>query len=363
MKIEYKFRTRFLVLWVIFAFLLAARFISGQDSAISIDSQVDKSTIRIGDLVTYSVILTYRGNIQVEKPELAANLGAFEIRDYKVHDPVEAGGNIVEKIDYVISTFEVGEFEIPSLQFFYTFDKDTSRNRLETRSLKILVESLKPSEAGDIRDVKPPLGIPREYRRIIIWGSIIFAAFVILTILLYVWHRKRAGKSLLPNKVEPERPADEIAIQALDALKESDLLHEGKVKEYYIQLSDIIRRYIEGRYFIHALELTTYQLIKKLADAEMDSDDIQLVQNFLDECDLVKFAKYIPTAEENDTYLEHAYTIVRQTRLIYERENAGSSTFEEVIEGKGPEQNHDSIDSEAEEDVAESVGEEGFKNR
>ena len=313
----YKMRHKFNFFFA-FALFFPTSFAYTQESLISIDSKIDKHTITIGDLVTYSIIVTHAAEVQVELPELGANLGAFEIRDYTVHEPVFENNKSVEQVDYVISTFEVGEFEIPPLSFYYSFPPDVTKHELKTRKLKIFVESLKPSEEGDIRGIKDPLVLPRNYRKWIIWGSIGFASLILACALFYIWRRKRAGKGLLPEKIVPSRPAHEIALEELTAIKESSLLQEGKVKEFYVQISEVIRRYVEGRYFIVAMELTTLELIENLKRSEISAEEIEMFHEFLITCDLVKFAKYKPTSAKNSANLDEAFEIVERTMLVYE---------------------------------------------
>jgi hypothetical protein len=188
-----------------------------------------------------------------------------------------------------------------------------------------MVESLKPSEAGDIRDIKQPLELPRDWRKIIIWASIALAFLILLAISFYIWRREKMGKGILPIKVQPPRPAHEIAFEELNALKASTLLQEGKIKAFYIRLSEIIRKYVEGRYFIVALELTTHELVGELKGAEVEKPHIDLFLDFLESCDLVKFAKFIPGKEGIQANLTQAFDLVEQTKLIYDShlESAG----------------------------------------
>lgn len=285
---------------------------------IEITSGVDRSAIKIGDLVTYTVELSHAPEIQVEMPELAENLGAFEIRDYQVHDPSEENGIVSQRVDYVISTFDVGEFVIPPLTFHYILPADSVKHELKTQKITIAVESLKPSEAGDIRDIKAPERLPDDYRRLIIWASLALAAVVLLAVSLYIWRRHRAGKGVLPQKVEPPRPAHELALEELDKLRESPLLAQGDIKEFHVRASEIIRRYVEGRYFIVALEMTSFELLQDLQQGEVESENTQIIQEFLEICDLVKFAKFLPTAAQSIELLGKAVEIVEKTKLIYD---------------------------------------------
>ncbi len=307
---------RFVLLFcLLFTLTLAA---AEAQNSISIDSRVDKSKITIGDLIKYTVEVTHSPKMRLQAPELAANLGMFEIRDYSVHEPVTREGQVLERMDYTISTFEVGEFEIPELTYYYSFPGDSTRHELKTERIGIVVESLKPSEAGDIRDIKTPLSLPRDYRKIIIWTSLALALLVLLGVSFYIWRRHRAGKGILPQRVEPPRPAHETALAALSALRASSLLAEGRVKEYYIELSEIIRRYIEGRYFITALELTSLELISDLRRADVEVENIELIQSFLEVCDLVKFAKLIPPPAQNEAVTQKAFDLVEKTKLLYD---------------------------------------------
>ncbi len=302
--------------FILINLLLAVFLFAG--NSVSIDSRVDKSTIKIGDLIKYTVEVKRASEVTLEMPELGANLGSFEIRDYQVQDPQKVDGSILESVVYTISTFDVGEFVIPPLTFYFTVPNDTVKSSLKTQEIKILVESLKPSEAGDIRDIKQPLELPRDWRKIIIWSSIALAFLILMGVSFYILRRKRLGKGILPIKVEPPRPAHEIAFEELNALKESTLLEEGKLKAFYIRMSEIIRKYVEGRYFIVALELTTHELVEELQSAELEKPHIDLFQEFLESCDLVKFAKFKPSSDEVEKILCQAFDLVEQTKLIYD---------------------------------------------
>jgi len=131
------------------------------------------------------------------------------------------------------------------------------------------------------------------------------------------YSKKKRGASLFEWKKEPERPAHEIAFTALDRLRESTLLAEGKIKDYYIELSEIVRLYLQKRYFKPILEMTTTETKAALA-AEKIADTASIkISTLLDECDLVKFAKYLPDESEHENSLQLAYDIVNLTKIEY----------------------------------------------
>jgi len=306
--------------FILITFSLTLFFALSLNAGISIDSRVDKSAVTIGELITYTVEVRRTSDIKVEMPDLGGNLGSFELRNYTVHDPIKMDGNIIEKIDYIISTFDTGEFEIPPLTFGYQAAGDSVTMNLTTKKISIQVESMKPSEAGEIRDVKNPLELAPSYARYFVWLSIALGAILLISLAIYIYYRKRRGKGLLPEKVEPPRPAHELALEALDNLKASTLLADGHIKKYYIELSIIVRKYIEGRYFVVALELTTDELIQELKEADVERDSIQLIHRFLGVCDLVKFAKYKPNEEIHAQTFEQAYNLIEKTKLLYDIE-------------------------------------------
>ncbi|HPG39790.1 MAG TPA: BatD family protein [bacterium] len=311
--------------------MLSAASLFAQGS-ITVESQVDRSTILIGDVFQYSVIVTHDTDVAVQMPELAANLGMFEIRDYKVLEPAQKEGKIISQTNYLLSTFDTGEFAIPELQIGYTTTTDSTVRFIKTEPLTITVQSLNPEEKGDIRDIKAPLTPPREYRQYIITGLILLAVVAAVVVLIYYLRRRRQGKALLPTRQKPPRPVHETALEELQELAQSDLLATGQIKEYYIRLSDIIRRYIEGRFFIYAPEMTTSQLLDKMRDERIETQYIDMTGEFLSSCDLVKFAKYVPEPAETNIITQLAFDFVEQTKMIMAQPEVAAPAGEAVAE-------------------------------
>jgi hypothetical protein len=302
-----------LLLPVLLAGLVGAQAVHGQGK-ISLAASVDKSVITIGDLITYSVTVDREEQIEIVLPSLGSNLGGFEIRDYEVRPQVSRDGRLIDQVDYVISTFDVGEFEIPPIDIGYTEPPDTTRHVLKTESLKITVESVKPSEEGDIQDIRPPWEILFNWGPVLTYGSLALLVVLLVLGLIFYFRRMKRGEGLLPARLEPPRPPHELALEELQALRESDLLQNGEVKQYYSEVSEIIRRYIEGRYDVIALELTTDQLLAALKAIDLTGEIHAMFADLLRRSDLVKFAKMIPTDQANEEILDLAFAIVEKTK-------------------------------------------------
>jgi len=307
---------------------------SASEAPITVLSSVDKSTITIGDLITYTVMIEHENSVNVFLPSLGENLGGFEIRDYTVYDPSKEEDRILDRVDYIISTFETGEFEIPPVEVRYTIPPDTEEFIIKTESINITVESLKPSEEGDIRDIKPPWDIEKNWRPLLFYGLLgLLAAVLGIGAIMYIRKRRR-GETLLPRKREPERPPHEIAYEELKRLEDSGLLKKGKIKIYYSEIADIIRRYTEKRFQIEAMELTTSQLLSALENIQEESL-IELYRELLELCDLVKFAKFSPEAGRHIKTMQQAREIVDTTRwreVIPNEEPQKNATFDQPQE-------------------------------
>jgi hypothetical protein len=293
---------------------------SGQEPSVTAASRVDKSRITIGDLIQYTVTVSHPKDIAVATPGTGANLGGFEVRAYNVPEPKEKDGLVVSEFHYTISTFLTGEFTIPPLPVAFRPASDSlaAPRVIATPSIRIVVESMKPSEAGDIRDVKPPLAIPLDWKQLALRigaGLLALAALIAGVVLVRRW---KSGKGLLPVRTEPPRPPHEIALEALGRLTASDLLAKGGFMAFTVELTEIVRRYIGGRYFVVAMEMTTTEVLDGLAGAGIEGEVFGLFETFFHGCDLVKFAKHVPSDGETDGSVRTAYEIVNRTKIVLE---------------------------------------------
>jgi len=274
-----------------------------------LETKVDKATITIGDRIKYEVILEYDDGIEVEPISTAGNLGAFEIKDYHIEGPEKAkSGRWLSKTSYTITTFTTGEFTIPAIEIKYK-DLSGNQNEISSEEIKITVEGVErlPGEGDDIRPLKAPVDIKEGF---IFWLIILILLFAAGFGTFFYFRRKRHVQKM---PAPPPRPPEEIAMEELRALLEMRLIEKGMVKEYYIRLSDIMRKFIEGRYMILAMEETTWELYQEMRTKRIERKHADKIRDFLEDCDLVKFAKYIPTQKEIDEIYKQAEEIVQMT--------------------------------------------------
>jgi hypothetical protein len=291
------------------------------NSLIRVGAEVDKSVITIGDRINYTLTIEHDKTLHIEQPGPGANLGQFEIKDYLILDPVEKDNIIIQKFNYEISVFDTGRFVIPPFPVAF-FESDTSKKFqiIQSEPIEIFVESVLTAEDAEIKDIKPPIEIPFDYKYWIIVGSIVLL-FIAATLFGYYYIRQRR-RGILLFKKEVIRPAHEIALEELSKIKENwkDMLLNGEHKLLYTLLSETIRRYFENRYFIKALEETTQEIRISLGEVEIESELKQSAFEILDQADIVKFAKYVPNEEETEKIIFDVEDFVEKTKLIEESE-------------------------------------------
>ena len=231
-------------------------------------------------------------------------------------DTTDLGNNRIQ-IDrsLIVQAFDSGVWEIPAA--LYVIGRDTFRsNALNLKVIPVPVDTLKT-----VHPYKPVADVPFhivdyipdfivEYWWIFLTIGIIA---VLLTLLIILYKRYRAGIPLIAHKA-PEIPPYEEAIQALNAIKESHIWENGNDKEYYSRLTDVLRRYIFRRFTIYAVEMTSSEIISALKANEETREVHELIKAVFDIADLVKFAKVRPLPDDNVAALRRAMSFVEQTK-------------------------------------------------
>lgn len=159
------------------------------------------------------------------------------------------------------------------------------------------------------------------------YGWWILLAVIAIAAILYCYFKwfRHGRNPLIPQK--KKTPPYELAVRQLAALQEKKLWQRGAEKEYYTQLTDILRTYLYGRFGINAMEMTTKQIMDAIAECEQIVVDNQLVGDVLSEADFVKFAKATPAADVNERVFTHTRQFVESTKpIIVEPEKTDAAT-------------------------------------
>ncbi len=150
------------------------------------------------------------------------------------------------------------------------------------------------SFAEDIRDIQPPVNFPPNYFFLYLLFGILALTAILFLVRFFI---KGIKKPKSPTAII--KPSWLVAFELLEELKKKNLPSQGKFKEYYTLLSNLVRKYIENRFKIKAPEMTTQEFLLFLKKSrDFSAENKKLLEDFLNSCDMVKFAKYGPTINE-----------------------------------------------------------------
>jgi len=266
----------------------------------TLDVKVDRKEITIADQVNLVLQVNITEDFEVEMPKFGEKLEQFLIKDYRIPPPrlIEDGKLLLQRT-YVLEPFLSGEYTIPAMkiQFWKKDEADGPKYELETEALAIQVKSLLPETTAEleIRDIAAPVSLPPPSRvRIyaIAGGGIALLLFAVLFMLW--WKRRRVDAFVIPKI-----PAHELAYRELEKLLAEKLLDQEQVKGFYYKLTDILRHYIENRFGLHAPERTSEEFLDELQISNiLQAEHKQLLKDYMQHCDLVKFAEHQPATED-----------------------------------------------------------------
>jgi len=280
---------------------------------IQILTEVDKNVITVGDIIHYNVIVKYNKDIKPYFSSQWLNLDKFELLD-SAKSENEENGMTVDKFLFKISIYKTGDFEIPPPVFKYAGKDGKEETVKAEKPIKITVKSVLAKDGGDIKPLKPQreFNTPFPFKMVIIVFLSIIIIMLLIFISRYIYGRYK-GKNIAVEKPVPLLPPEDEASKALDELEKSDFLNKGEIKEFYIVLSDIARRYMERRFYIMTFEKTTDEIIDQLVRKNILKTSVRNVNNLLVEFDLVKFAKMIPSVSEARGHILKTRNFVEET--------------------------------------------------
>jgi len=231
---------------------------------------------------------------------------------------------------YIVTSFDSTLYHVPYMQVVDGIDTlrtndfglKVSAPQLSDSTLAYL-EKLKNQETdsidferlqiSDIKDVQYPPLVWQDYLEYLYIPLIIILLLALIGLAVYFFMRKKKkGYFFTPKVVLPPHV---VALQQLDKLKASKLWQKGQEKEYYTELTDILREYIDRRFNIDAPEMVSDDIIEAVHLATDTKSATDGLAQILKLADLVKFAKYTPFVDENDLSLVNAYLFVNQTKI------------------------------------------------
>lgn len=285
-------------------------FVASAGLPATVETSLTPMRARVGDLLELKLKVEEAGEALIEWPRFHPDSLAFKLVS------VDSQGLLPQEHIFYLALYDTGKYLLPPLPV--VLHAAPSTETLYTRHCEVEITSILPDTASVPRSIKGLRSLPLTWRDILAWAHwLALAALAVGAFLLYRKYRRKQR----PRGFEvPEMvlPAHELAVRELIELRDKRLPQRGMLKEFYSELSEILRRYVQRRYGFPALEMTTWDL-----EQELGSDGYPPLLReeslvLLRESDLVKFAKYLPPFESCDEHLERAFRIVEATRETVE---------------------------------------------
>lgn len=293
--------------------LLFSCYTQAQEAKAILKDQV----IRIGEQTTIDLEVKFRAGNELMMPALRDTISKFvEIVKVSDIDTTFDEDDITLKIysqTITITSWDSGFHAIPP--FAFQLNGDT----LRTQPLLLEVKNIPLEAQTDIKDIKAIIEVPFSLsdwlmaHKLYVGGILVILLLIGLGIWLYLRYKNRPQ---FEEKVVPKEAADLVALRKLKELEKQQLWQNSRVKEFYVELSFILREYISNRYQLHALEHTTEEIMllaEKLP--EIDKNLKSKLRETLSLADMAKFAKQQPLASENEEALRNTFLLIEQTAV------------------------------------------------
>lgn len=279
---------------------------------ISVRTSIEPSEILIGEQASLKIELTQDKDDKVSWPQFSDTIATnVSIIEKLATDTISLPDNRISiTSEYLVSSYDSGFYYIPEFVF------ETTSQKVTSNPVGLTVNTVQVNEqTDDIHAEKDIMSAPFSWIELAQWSGIglaiiLIIAIIVLLLMRFVFKKK---VTIIPEEPEVILPAHVVALEKLEQIKTEKIWQQGQIKQFYTQLTDVIREYLSRAYSINAMEMTTDEIVA-LVKKNKDLDEIRIVlKEMLELSDLVKFAKFIPLENENEKAVLDAFMIVEKT--------------------------------------------------
>lgn len=292
--------------------------VAGIGQEVKVTAAFDSSKIYVGDQTNFTVTIekpvSYILSFPVFKDSLVKNI---EILKGPLTDTsFTKDGRIRIKQKYLVTSFDSGYYQLPPVYAEMTDQNGLKRYYSDYSNLEVMRVNIAPQDTtAKIFDIIKPYRAPLTVGEILPWVLLLLVVCAAAWYLVKIIKKMRIKKTGEIPIVNPD-PAHIIAFRQLEQLKQEKLWEIGELKAYYTRLTEIARLYLENRFNIFSLELTTPETLAELKKTGFKEDEsFRKLRTILTGADLVKFAKYNPEPSENELLFVYTREFVEITKL------------------------------------------------
>ena len=286
--------------------------------AIVVSASIDSTMLMIGDQTDLHLQVTHDASEQVQMPVFGETLqDGIEIVDRTSIDTVTLpDGRLQLTQNLTLTSFKDSLFSIEPIAVA------SGEDTFWTESMALnVIQPFEVDSSLAITDIKDIEKAPIWWWGIIRWILLAIGLLLLIDLAFWLWRWYEKHHQPAEETIDPEllRPADEVALEKLDEIKAAKIWKDGKVKEYQTELTDVVREYIGRRFDVHSTEKTSDETLREMKPL-IDKDLFARLKSMLQLADLVKFAKWHTTPDENEQALTTAYDFVNLTKEVINNE-------------------------------------------
>ncbi len=308
--------------------LLVGSAVLAQDFKVRLDS----SKILIGNQTALTLQVKLTDGRKVRFPNLPDTIApGLEVVRQLATDTSEVDGGLLLTKRYLITSYDSGSYVVPQIPvlFFNGSKVDTLLTQpLKLRVNTVAVDSTKVPLFGIKGNVKAPYTFQEIALAIL---SVLLLVALIFGI--YRYFKRKKNEPIFTFRKKVVEPAHVIALRELDQLKQRKLWQNGYVKEYYSELTDILRKYLEMRLDISAMEMTSFEILIAVKEQGYSNSSVyDRLMVMLNTSDLVKFAKHNADPIENDSAAKCVYDFIDDSKELTPVADSKSSSVKVEVQ-------------------------------
>lgn len=288
--------------------------------AIVVSASIDSTMLMLGDQTAMHLEVTHDATEQVVLPTWGEQLqdGIEIVEKSQIDTTTLPDGRVQLKQDLMLTSFKDSLFAIEPLVAISGNDSFWA----DPMALNV-IQPFEIDSTNAITDIKDIEKAPIWWWGILRWVLLVVGLLLLVDLGFWLWKKYDKYRQKEEEPVDPEllRPADEVALEKLDEIKAQKIWKDGKVKEYQTELTDVVREYIGRRFEVHSTEKTSDETLREMKPL-IDKDLYGRLSKMLQLADLVKFAKWHTTPDENESALTTAYDFVNETKIVNDANDA-----------------------------------------